>query len=51
MVVAAISDTAYVLLASRAGSALSRRCIRLMTRTTGGMLMGGGVWLALSGSK
>ena len=51
MAVAAISDSAYALLASRAGAALSRRRGRLMTRASGGMLIGGGVWLALSRTK
>lgn len=51
MVVAAISDGAYALLASRAGAALSRQRVRLMTRASGGVLIGGGLWLALSRSK
>jgi threonine/homoserine/homoserine lactone efflux protein len=38
-------------LASRAGAALSRRRVRLMTRACGGALIGGGLWLALSRSK
>lgn len=51
MAVAAISDSAYALLASRAGAALSRRRVRLMSRASGAMLIGGGLWLALSRSK
>jgi len=51
MAVAVISDTAYVLLASRAGAALSRRRRRLMARTAGGVLVGGGLWLAFSRSR
>lgn len=51
MAVAAISDTAYVLLASRAGAALSRRRKRLMARTAGGVLIGGGLWLAFSRAR
>ena len=51
MAVAAVSDSAYALLASRAGRALSRRRVRLITRTSGGILIGGGLWLALSRSK
>lgn len=51
MVVAAICDSTYALLASRAGTALSRRRVRLMTRASGGVLIGGGLWLALSRSK
>jgi homoserine/homoserine lactone efflux protein len=51
MAVAAISDTAYALLASRAGAALSRRRMRLITRTSGGVLIGGGLWLAFSRTR
>ena len=51
MAVAAMSDSAYALLASRAGVVLSRRRARLMSRASGGMLIGGGLWLALSHSK
>jgi homoserine/homoserine lactone efflux protein len=51
MAIAAISDSVYALLASRAGAALSRRRMRLMTRASGGMLIGGGLWLALAHSK
>ncbi len=51
MAVAAVSDGAYALLASRAGAALSRRRARLMTRASGGLLIGGGLWLALSRSR
>jgi threonine/homoserine/homoserine lactone efflux protein len=51
MAVAAISDSAYALLASRAGAALSRRRVRLMRWAGGGVLIGGGLWLALSRSK
>jgi threonine/homoserine/homoserine lactone efflux protein len=51
MAVAAVSDGAYALLASRAGAALSRRRVRLMTRASGGLLIGGGLWLALSRSR
>jgi homoserine/homoserine lactone efflux protein len=51
MAVAAISDSAYALLASQAGAALSRRRVRLMARASGGALIGGGLWLALSRSR
>jgi homoserine/homoserine lactone efflux protein len=50
MAVAAITDSAYALLASRAGAALSRRRARLIARASGGALIGGGLWLALSRS-
>jgi threonine/homoserine/homoserine lactone efflux protein len=51
MAVAAISDSAYAVLASRAGAALSRRRVRLMARLGGGALVGGGLWLALARTK
>jgi homoserine/homoserine lactone efflux protein len=50
MAVAAITDSAYALLASRAGAALSRRRARQIARASGGALIGGGLWLALSRS-
>jgi homoserine/homoserine lactone efflux protein len=48
MAVAAITDSAYALLASRAGAALSRRRAQQIARASGGALIGGGLWLALS---
>jgi len=51
MGVAAVTDTAYALLASQAGTALSRRRLRLVTRASGGLLIGGGVWMALARAK
>lgn len=51
MVVAAVTDSAYALLASRAGKVLSRRRVRLMTRASGVTLIGGGLWLALARAK
>lgn len=51
MVVAAVSDSIYILLASRAGTILSRRRVRLMTCASGIALIGGGLWLALSRGK
>jgi threonine/homoserine/homoserine lactone efflux protein len=50
MAVAVITDSAYALLASRAGAALSRRRARQIARASGGALIGGGLWLALSRS-
>ena len=51
MAFAAVSDSAYALLSGGAGRALSQRRIRLLTRTSGAMLIGGGVWLALTRSR
>lgn len=51
MAVAAVSDGAYAMLASRAGVALSQRRVRWMARASGVTLIGGGLWLALSRAK
>jgi homoserine/homoserine lactone efflux protein len=51
MAFAAVSDSAYALLSGGAGRALSQRRIRLLTQTSGAMLVGGGVWLALTRSR
>ena len=48
MMVAALSDSAYALAASRAGRALSAKRVRLLSRVSGGFLIGRGVWLAFS---
>src|SRR5882724_8948415 len=51
MLVAAFSDSAYALAAGRAGRALSAKRVRLMSRLSGGFLIGGGLWLAFSRSR
>jgi len=51
LVVAALSDGMYALLTGRAGSALSRRHVRLVSRTGGVCLIGGGVWLAFTRAR
>jgi threonine/homoserine/homoserine lactone efflux protein len=51
MALAALSDSAYALLASRAGVVLSRRRVQALSSAGGVMLVGGGLWLALSRSK
>jgi threonine/homoserine/homoserine lactone efflux protein len=48
MLFAAISDSAYAIASGRAGRALSARRVRLLSRASGGFLIGGGMWLALS---
>lgn len=48
MAVAAVSDGAYALLTGRAGTFFSRRRVRLVSRLSGGFLIGGGIWLALT---
>ena len=51
LVVAALSDGMYALLTGRAGSMLSRRHVRLVSRTGGVCLIGGGVWLAFTRAR
>lgn len=48
MLVAAVSDSVYAVAAGRAGRALSAKRARLLSRVSGGFLIGGGLWLALS---
>lgn len=48
MAVALVSDGAYAVLTGRAGAFLNRRKVRLVSRIGGSMLIGGGVWLALT---
>ena len=51
MVTAAIFDTIYAITAGRAGAALSRARVRLLSKISGGFLIGGGVWLALTRAR
>jgi threonine/homoserine/homoserine lactone efflux protein len=51
LAVAAVSDSAYALLSGRAGRLLDRHRVRLISRLSGGFLIGGGVWLALSRTR
>lgn len=48
MLVAAMSDSFYAIASGRAGHALSAKCVRLLSRISGGFLICGGVWLAAS---
>jgi threonine/homoserine/homoserine lactone efflux protein len=48
MVVALVSDGAYAVLTGRAGTLLSQRRVRLVSRLSGACLIGGGLWLALT---
>jgi threonine/homoserine/homoserine lactone efflux protein len=47
MVIAGITDAIYALLAGRARLFFSARRTRLVSRVSGGFMIGGGVWLAL----
>jgi threonine/homoserine/homoserine lactone efflux protein len=51
MVIAGLTDAAYALLAGRARSFFSKRRTRLMSRISGGFMIGGGVWLALTRAR
>lgn len=51
MVVAGTFDTAYAILAGRARHAMSAGRVRLVSRVSGGLLIGGGIWLALARSR
>ena len=46
MVVGAIFDSMYALIAGKAGSMLTRTRVRLVERISGTILIGGGLWLA-----
>jgi homoserine/homoserine lactone efflux protein len=51
MAVALVSDGAYAVLTGRAGALLSRSRVRLVSRLSGGFLIGGGIWLALTRAR
>lgn len=49
MAIAAVGDTAYALMAGKAGAFLSRSRIRALEIASGCFLLGGGLWMALRG--
>ncbi len=51
MAFAAMSDSAYAVVAGRAGRALSARRVKLLSRLSGGFLIGGGLWLAFARAR
>ena len=51
MAVAGVFDSAYAVLTGRARSLLSPPRVRLVSRLSGGFLIGGGVWLALARAR
>jgi threonine/homoserine/homoserine lactone efflux protein len=51
MVIAAVTDGLYALLAGRARSFFSARRTRLVSRASGGFMIGGGIWLALTRAR
>ncbi|MGJ5049689.1 LysE family translocator [Bradyrhizobium oligotrophicum] len=51
MVIAGLTDAIYALLAGRARTLFSARRTRLVSRISGGFMIGGGVWLALTRAR
>jgi threonine/homoserine/homoserine lactone efflux protein len=51
MVIAALTDAIYALLAGRARMFFSARRTRLVSRISGGFMIGGGIWLALTRAR
>ncbi|TKT82646.1 LysE family translocator [Aquamicrobium sp. LC103] len=51
LLLAVVSDGAYALASARLGRGLSAAKVRLVSRLGGGMLIGGGLWLAFSRTK
>jgi threonine/homoserine/homoserine lactone efflux protein len=51
MVTGAITDTIYAVLAGRARLFFSARRTRALSRLSGGIMIGGGVWLALTRAR
>ena len=51
MVIAGMTDAVYALLAGRARLFFSARRTRLLSRVSGGFMIGGGIWLALTRAR
>ena len=51
MATAAMTDAIYALLAGRARLFFSKKRTRLVSRISGGFMIGGGIWLALTRAK
>src|SRR6201996_7611095 len=51
MVTAAMTDATYALLAGRARHIFSAHRTRLLSRVSGGFMIGGGIWLALTRAR
>ena len=51
MVIAGITDAMYALLSGRARSIFSARRTRLLSRVSGGFMIGRGIWLALTRAR
>ncbi|KIZ39027.1 MULTISPECIES: LysE family translocator [Rhodopseudomonas] len=51
MAITGVTDAAYAVLAGRARTFFSARRTRLLSRISGGFMIGGGLWLALSRAR
>src|SRR5947208_10074161 len=51
MVTAAMTDAVYALLAGRARRFFSKERTRMVSRVSGGFMIGGGIWLALTRAR
>ena len=51
MVIAGLTDATYALLAGRARLFFSKQRTRLVSRISGGFMIGGGIWLALTRAR
>jgi len=51
MAVAALTDGSYAVLTGRASSFFSKKNLTFISRLSGGFLVGGGIWLALTRSR
>ncbi|MBX3569886.1 MAG: LysE family translocator [Rhizobiaceae bacterium] len=51
MIFAAVSDGFYAIAAGRTAGLISKRRVRVLTRVSGGFLIGGGLWLAFSRAR
>lgn len=51
MAVALVSDGGYAVLTGRAGILMKKSGIRVVSRAGGTLLIGGGIWLALTRAK
>ena len=48
MVTGAVTDSIYAILAGRARRFFSARRTKMLSRVSGGLMIGGGIWLALT---
>jgi homoserine/homoserine lactone efflux protein len=51
LVIAAVSDSAFAVVGGRTGRTMSQAGARLLSRISGGFLIGGGIWLAVTRSR